>query len=410
MQIVSGDVLLNTTSGNVGIGTTTPTEKLDVSGKTKTINLQVTSGATAGYVLTSDSSGNGTWQTPTVTADTYTTGFTYQDNTFTISDSSGNTLNATINSVTGLTVNGNLTVTGNTSLQSISGTSLDISGNSSSDLVTITQTGSGNAFVVEDSSRPDSTPFIINSNGSTSIGSSTYLTSVGGIPATLQISNGSAGAITLPIISTPLAIQSNSSTTVSIFSPNAGLSQLTFGSPSDSYASIFRYTPNITQLLLSTTTSGGVIDFQSGTGTFAMRINNNQNIGIGTTSPQARLDVRAQGALSTDIAFRVRNSADTANQFAINGTSVISHLNGTAPSTNITDSYQQYSADITAGNAAPHFRTENGAIVKVYQETTGVAASTLVTGVGTPLTDTDTFDGYTLKQIVKALRNQGLLA
>ena len=84
--------------------------------------------------------------------------------------------------------------------------------------------------------------------------------------------------------------------------------------------------------------------------------------------------------------------------------------NGTAPTTSITDGYKQYSADITAGNAAPHFRTENGAIVKVYQETTAVVASTLVTGLGTPLTDTDTFDGYTLKQIVKALRNQGLLA
>jgi hypothetical protein len=94
---------------------------------------------------------------------------------------------------------------------------------------------------------------------------------------------------------------------------------------------------------------------------------------------------------------------DGGNTFVIrNHTSV--------PSLNITDSFQQYSADITAGNAAPHFRTENGAIVKVYQETTGVAASTLVSGIGTPLTDTDTFDGYTLKQIVKALRNQGLLA
>jgi hypothetical protein len=35
--------------------------------------------------------------------------------------------------------------------------------------------------------------------------------------------------------------------------------------------------------------------------------------GIGTSTPGARLDVRAQGALSTDIAFRVRNSADTQN-------------------------------------------------------------------------------------------------
>jgi hypothetical protein len=91
-------------------------------------------------------------------------------------------------------------------------------------------------------------------------------------------------------------------------------------------------------------------------------------------------------------------------------TNTLTIHNGTAPVTNIADAFQQYSADIVTGNAAPHFRTENGAIVKVYQETTGVGASTLVTGLGTPLTDTDTFDGYTLKQIVKALRNQGLLA
>jgi hypothetical protein len=53
------------TSTGLGIGTSSPSEKLDVSGKTKTINLQVTSGATTGYVLTSDSSGNATWQIPT---------------------------------------------------------------------------------------------------------------------------------------------------------------------------------------------------------------------------------------------------------------------------------------------------------------------------------------------------------
>jgi len=42
---------------------------------------------------------------------TFTTGFTYQDNTFTILDNSGSTYNATINSVTGLTVNGTLSAT-----------------------------------------------------------------------------------------------------------------------------------------------------------------------------------------------------------------------------------------------------------------------------------------------------------
>lgn len=46
----------------------------------------------------------------------------------------------------------------------------------------------------------------------------------------------------------------------------------------------------------------------------------------------------------------------------------------------------------------------------IVQPTTAVAAATRVGGGGTTLTDTDTFDGYTLAQIVKALRNIGALA
>lgn len=46
----------------------------------------------------------------------------------------------------------------------------------------------------------------------------------------------------------------------------------------------------------------------------------------------------------------------------------------------------------------------------IVQPTTGVGAATLVSNGGTALTDTDTFDGYTLKQIVKALREIGALA
>jgi hypothetical protein len=38
------------------------------------------------------------------------------------------------------------------------------------------------------------------------------------------------------------------------------------------------------------------------------------------------------------------------------------------PSASITDGYIQYSNDIAAGNAAPHFRTENGSIIKLYQQ------------------------------------------
>ena len=54
-------------------------------------------------------------------------------------------------------------------------------------------------------------------------------------------------------------------------------------------------------------------------------INSSGTVGIGTeaSTPGARLDVRAQGALSTDIAFRVRNSADTGNLFTSLGSAQI---------------------------------------------------------------------------------------
>ena len=44
-----------------------------------------------------------------------------------------------------------------------------IEGSSSGDLVRITQTGSGNALVVEDSANPDATPFIIDASGNVAI-------------------------------------------------------------------------------------------------------------------------------------------------------------------------------------------------------------------------------------------------
>ncbi len=59
---VSGNNIYNANSGNVGIGMTNPTERLVVSGKTKTTDFQMTNGAGAGKVLTSDSNGNATWQ------------------------------------------------------------------------------------------------------------------------------------------------------------------------------------------------------------------------------------------------------------------------------------------------------------------------------------------------------------
>ena len=48
-------------TGNVGIGTTSPTQKLDVAGTAQVTGFKMPTGATSGYVLTSDALGVGTW-------------------------------------------------------------------------------------------------------------------------------------------------------------------------------------------------------------------------------------------------------------------------------------------------------------------------------------------------------------
>ncbi len=49
-------------NGNVGIGTTNAQAKLEVNGSLRTTTFQMTNGAANNYVLTSDGSGNGSWQ------------------------------------------------------------------------------------------------------------------------------------------------------------------------------------------------------------------------------------------------------------------------------------------------------------------------------------------------------------
>ena len=91
-------------NGNVGIGTSTPTETLEVVGKIKTATLQVISGATNGYILTSDSNGNTIWSSPSSltglsTTDYYVTGGTYSNGTLTLERQNGSVV------VTGITNN-----------------------------------------------------------------------------------------------------------------------------------------------------------------------------------------------------------------------------------------------------------------------------------------------------------------
>lgn len=94
-----------------------------------------------------------TYQNLPPSVDTFVTGFTYNNNTFTILRNQGQpNLTSTINTMTGLTVNGNLSVTGNTNVRGITGTTALFSG-SAQNVLTVYGSGSTSPiFTVQGSS------------------------------------------------------------------------------------------------------------------------------------------------------------------------------------------------------------------------------------------------------------------
>jgi hypothetical protein len=220
--------------------------------------------------------------------------------------------------------------------------------------------------------------------------------------------------------------------------------------------------------------SGGVVQQDSN----LFWDNTNKRLGIGATpSTSVRLDVRSQGTLSTDVGFRVRNSANTANLFDVQGdgtANVLSRINcgfsGMTSTGGALYVYAGNSSDFaarffgTTGNSFLNIRTTgNGCEMQlnnasgvpgitlngiysnaitladsrdivfgtgagcriasattekfafwgktpIVQPTTAIAAATFVANTSGIVNDTATFDGYTIGQVVRALRNTGLLA
>jgi len=57
--------------------------------------------------------------------------------------------------------------------------------------------------------------------------------------------------------------------------------------------------------------------------------------------------------------------------FGTNAEYTLALANGAAPTTSPSDAFQLYSANASAGNACPHFRTEAGQTIKLYQTASG---------------------------------------
>jgi len=190
-------------------------------------------------------------------------------------------------------------------IKSISNLPVVVSVSSASDALRITQTGTGNALLVEDSANPDATPFVIDASGNVGIG-----TSSPGLP--LDVYNATSSLIRAQGDSTVQIVAARNSTDTTaaslvlrkfrgtVASPSAAASGDTTGSLTFQGfgGTNNRATAQIISFLdtyVSDTNISGSLVFNTNAGstgtTERMRINSSGNVGIGTSSPASKLSV-----------------------------------------------------------------------------------------------------------------------
>jgi hypothetical protein len=175
----------------------------------------------------------------------------------------GSTLSISVGNLTKNIVNtnftgGTLTITGNTT----------IIGNSNSDMLRVTQTGSGNAFVVEDSSNPDLTPFVITSGGTVGIGvTNPNPFTLNQADGKLHVRSGSSG-VTGGTGGSTVVIEASTTNYLSMYSPDENVSGIVFGSNSDAFGSFIRWGRDQGKLQIATANTNDYIEFGAGENLF----------------------------------------------------------------------------------------------------------------------------------------------
>jgi hypothetical protein len=307
-------------SGNVGIGTTTPAQRLHVR--------QDQNGTTAALIQNRNGSG-----TPVSAMQFISGAFDLSDSRFAMISSAGGS-NPTLQFWTGSgatpTERMRISDTGNVGIGTTSpGAKLTVADNSANDAFRITQTGTGNAFVVEDSASPDASPVVINNDGRlivadtvsrtiggiTTSGIQVHSTNSDGFRAGLSAfawdadATGSALAAGTIVLNRSASDTTGTATAVvannclgsfrwtgadgTAFRPAAGVYSFADGTVSANSV------PG--RIVFNTTAVGGTTDVER------MRITSAGNVGIGTATPASVLDVNGD----VTITDKIIHSGDT---------------------------------------------------------------------------------------------------
>jgi hypothetical protein len=218
----------------------------------------------------------------------------------------------------------------------------------------ITQLGTGNALLVEDSANPDSTPFVIDATGKVVIGNTSSPT-ISGSPqlqlassvtqagANIGLSNWIAASNSGPIIQLAKS-RSGAVSTQGVVSSSDFMGTFAFYGDDGvafiqgaSIAAQVDGTPGTNdmpgRLVFSTTADG------ASSPTERMRIDSSGNVGIGTSSPASRLHVSDAGAVNTNT-FNVSTTSSTTTPITLIGANLVVDAAGTytKPATSISGS------------------------------------------------------------------------
>ena len=117
------EIVINSTLGALTIKNGTG----NADSTTHLLEGQNTAGSTTSFITAAGGFSGSSVSATTyygLPTDVYVTGSTYSNNTFTFTNNTGGTFNVLFNTLTGLTINGNLTVTGTTHLNTVTATSV----------------------------------------------------------------------------------------------------------------------------------------------------------------------------------------------------------------------------------------------------------------------------------------------
>ncbi|MCE2928330.1 MAG: hypothetical protein LW817_01710, partial [Candidatus Caenarcaniphilales bacterium] len=268
----TNQLYVDTSATNVGIGTSTPAEKLQVAGTVQSTGLKMTTGAANNYILTSDALGLSTWTNPNsiiIGTSLNSNNLDTLDSTqFLRSDTSDQFTSGTLTTLNGTT----LKVNGDFSLREKSAPTA-----SSGFGKLFVNAASSNLFFLDDSGASYDLLSALSGSAPAAGSNTQFQFNDAGIL-------GGNGALTFTKASKTLTVDATAPLDINSTALSIADSNIVFDGASTTFAQ---------------SNSGFAFDL-NGSGDFVVEdsrliADSNGNVGINTNNPQARLDIRDGG-------------------------------------------------------------------------------------------------------------------